>query len=106
VSTPSRFGAYRDIVEVMCLFLLCFSHFYTSITTGVVGALMVDNFDCEGLTYRASWDRITLHAKENRWSMRGFDNLRDWELWKYCQGLEDDQELIGSIVGTPRGVNY
>lgn len=68
--------------------------------------MLIELFDEEGLTYRASQDRITILAKENKWSMRHFDTLRDWELWKYCQGLEDDDRIVESIVGTPRGVSY
>lgn len=57
-----------------------------------------------GLTGELVDDKIGEQARENRYSMRGFERLREWELWRFCQGLDEDVSLgipalEGGLVG-------
>lgn len=48
-------------------------------------------------------DTLSEGAKQHRFTMRGFERLRDWELFRFCQGFEDDTDLGIPGYGPVRG---
>jgi len=48
-------------------------------------------------------DKISEKAKAKRYTMKHFDRMRDWELFKFCQGLDEDESLGISLGGAEEG---